>query len=197
MKLKELLIRYEIENDLNHTQLAKIIGVSTSTLYRWISGESKDLKKSTLQKLSHVLGYDVEKLLHEETSSLKPILGTVKAGYDLFAQESIEGYVEVNGKDAPRGDYFLRIQGDSMEGSHIYDGDLVFVRQCDTVEDGKIAVVLIGEEATVKKVRYKNDLMILEASNPKYEPKYFTPQEVADLPVRILGQVRFVRTDFD
>ena len=84
-----------------------------------------------------------------------------------------------------------------MEGSHIYDGDLVFVRQCDTVEDGKIAVVLIGEEATVKKVRYKNDLMILEASNPKYEPKYFTPQEVADLPVRILGQVRFVRTDFD
>ena len=84
-----------------------------------------------------------------------------------------------------------------MEGSHIYDGDLVFVRQCDMVEDGQIAVVLIGEEATVKKVRYKNNLMILEASNPKYEPKYFTPQEVADLPVRILGQVRLVRTDFD
>ncbi len=197
MTLKELLIRYEIENDLNHAQLAKIIGVSTSTLYRWIGGESTDLKKSTLQKLSRVLGYDVERLLHEETSSLKPILGTVKAGYDLFAQELIEGYVEVNGKDAPRGDYFLRIQGDSMEGSHIYDGDLVFVRQCDTVEDGKIAVVLVGDEATVKKVRYKNDLMILEASNPKYEPKYFTPQEVTELPVRILGQVRFVRTDFD
>ena len=197
MTLKELLIRYEIENDLNHAQLAKIIGVSTSTLYRWIGGESTDLKKSTLQKLSRVLGYDVERLLHEETSSLNPILGTVKAGYDLFAQELIEGYVEVNGKDAPRGDYFLRIQGDSMEGSHIYDGDLVFVRQCDTVEDGKIAVVLVGDEATVKKVRYKNDLMILEASNPKYEPKYFTPQEIAEIPVRILGQVRFVRTDFD
>ena len=51
MTLKELLIRYEIENDLNHAQLAKIIGVSTSTLYRWIGGESTDLKKSTLQKV--------------------------------------------------------------------------------------------------------------------------------------------------
>ena len=39
--------------------------------------------------------------------------------------------------------------------------------------------------------------MILEASNPKYEPKYFTPQEIEEIPVRILGRVRFVRTDFD
>ena len=84
-----------------------------------------------------------------------------------------------------------------MEGSHIYDGDLVYVQKCDVVEDVKIAVVLIGEEATVKKVRYKKNLMILEASNPKYEPKYFTPQEIEEIPVRILGRVRFVRTDFD
>ena len=98
---------------------------------------------------------------------------------------------------AKKGDYFLRIQGDSMEGSHIYDGDLVYVQKCDVVEDGKIAVVLIGDEATVKKVRYKKNLMILEASNPKYEPKYFTPQEIEEIPVRILGRVRFVRTDFD
>ncbi len=57
--------------------------------------------------------------------------------------------------------------------------------------------MLIGEEATVKKVRYKKNLMILEASNPKYEPKYFTPQEIEEIPVRILGRVRFVRTDFE
>ncbi len=76
-----------------------------------------------------------------------------------------------------------------MEGSHIYDGDLVYVQKCDVVEDGKIAVVLIGEEATVKKVRYKKNLMILEASNPKYEPKYFTPQEIEEIPVRLGGSL--------
>lgn len=47
-----------------------------------------------------------------------------------------------------------------------------------------------------KKVIYKNDLMILEASNPKYASRYFTPEEVDSIPVRILGKVRFVRTDF-
>ncbi|WP_407384415.1 LexA family protein [Holdemanella porci] len=83
-----------------------------------------------------------------------------------------------------------------MEGSHIYEGDLIYVQQCNTVAFGTISVVLIGEEATVKKVIYKNDLMILEASNPKYASRYFTPEEVDSIPVRILSKVRFVRTDF-
>lgn len=83
-----------------------------------------------------------------------------------------------------------------MEGSHIYDGDLIYVQQCDCVPSGSIAVVLIGDETTVKKVVYKNDLMILEASNPKYESRYFTSKEIEEPPVRILGRVRFVRTNF-
>lgn len=83
-----------------------------------------------------------------------------------------------------------------LEGSHIYDGDLIYVQQCDTVPSGSIAVVLIGDEATVKKVVYRNNLMILEAKNPKYESRYFTPDEANSLPVKILGKVKFVRTDF-
>ena len=197
MRLKELLIQYELQNDLNHTAMAQKIGVSTSTYYRWINEESTELKKTTLKKIAQVLDCDIEKVLNDDGECVKPILGFAKAGYDLFAEQQIEGYVEVNASDAKKGDYFLRIQGDSMEGSHIYDGDLVYVQKCDVVEDGKFAVVLIGEEATVKKVRYKKNLMILEASNPKYEPKYFTPQEIEEIPVRILGRVRFVRTDFD
>ena len=49
---------------------------------------------------------------------------------------------------------------------------------------------------TVKKVKYKNDLMILEASNPKYEARYFTAEEIIDQQVKVIGLVRFVRTDF-
>lgn len=195
MQLKELLIQYEIQNDLNHLDVANKVGVSLSTYYRWINGESTKLKRNTIERLSNVLECDIDSVI-EETNRIKPILGKVKAGYDLIAQQDIEGYVELGKADAQKGDYFLRVKGDSMEGSHIYDGDLLYVQICNEVPSGSIAVVLIGDEATVKKVKYKNDLMILEASNPKYEARYFTAQEVETLPVRIIGIVRFVRTDF-
>lgn len=195
MQLKELLIQYEIQNDLSHLDVANKVGVSLSTYYRWINGESTKLKRNTIERLSNVLECDIDSII-EETNRIKPILGNVKAGYDLIAQQDIEGYVELGKADAQKGDYFLRVKGDSMEGSHIYDGDLLYVQICSEVPSGSIAVVLVGDEATVKKVKYKNDLMILEASNPKYEARYFTAQEVETIPVRIIGIVRFVRTDF-
>ena len=195
MQLKELLIQYEIQNDLSHLDVANKVGVSLSTYYRWINGESTKLKRNTIERLSNVLECDIDSVI-EETNRIKPILGKVKAGYDLIAQQDIEGYVELGKADAQKGDYFLRVKGDSMEGSHIYDGDLLYVQICSEVPSGSIAVVLIGDEATVKKVKYKNDLMILEASNPKYEARYFTAKEVETIPVRIIGIVRFVRTDF-
>ena len=195
MQLKELLIQYEIQNDLSHLDVANKVGVSLSTYYRWINGESTKLNRNTIERLSNVLECDIDSII-EETNRIKPILGKVKAGYDLIAQQDIEGYVELGKADAQKGDYFLRVKGDSMEGSHIYDGDLLYVQICNEVPSGSIAVVLVGDEATVKKVKYKNDLMILEASNPKYEARYFTAKEVETIPVRIIGIVRFVRTDF-
>lgn len=195
MILKELLVQYEIQNNLSHAEVAEEVGVSLSTYYRWISGESTKLKKTTIQKLSKVLDCDIEEVI-EETNRIKPILGNVKAGYDLWADQDIEGYIELGQAEAQKGDYFLRVVGDSMEGAHIYDGDLVYVQSCSTVESGRIAVVMIGDEATIKKVYYKNDLMILEAANPKYESKFFTMQEVEEMPVRVIGLLRFVRTDF-
>ncbi len=195
MLLREMLIKYEIANDKSHADVADEVGVSLSTYYRWINGESSRLKKGTIKKLTEVLGMDVQKILDEE-ECFKPLVGTAKAGYGLFADEDIEDYIELGKADAARGDYFLRVVGDSMEGLHIYDGDIVYVKKTDTLPSGKIAIVLVGDEVTIKKVIYKDSLMILEAGNPKYESRYFSPSEVESLPVRILGQVLFVRTDF-
>ena len=142
MILRELLIQYEMQNNFSHADVAKQLGVSLSTYYRWINGESTKLKKTTMQKLSLVLGCDIEDVI-EENSYVKPILGKVRAGYDLWADQDIEGYVELGQADAQKGDYFLRVTGDSMEGSHIYDGDLVYVQRCDMVSSGTIAVVMI------------------------------------------------------
>ena len=195
MIFKKLLVQYEIDNGLSHEEMAKLCGVSRATYFRWLAG-STNLRTRTKQNVAAVLGiHNIDEVL-EESENYKPILGITKAGYDLIAEQDIQGYVKVTQEDAVRGDYFLRVEGDSMEGSHIYDGDLVYVQRCDVVESGNIAVVLIGDEATIKKVIFKNDLMILEPSNPKYESRYFTPKEVEELPVRILGRVKFVRTDF-
>ena len=196
MIFKNLLIQYEVEYELSHEEMAKLCGVSKATYYRWLAGSTK-LRTRTKENVARVLNIsNIEEVL-EESENYKPILGTTRAGYDMYAEQDILGYLQVTHKDAANGDYFLRVEGDSMEGSHIYDGDLIYVQQCVNVPSGSIAVVLIGEEATVKKVIYKNDLLILEASNPKYESRYFTPDEVDDIPVRILGKVQFVRTDFD
>lgn len=191
MILRELLIQYEMQNDLSHSEVADQIGVSLSTYYRWINGESTKLKKTTIQKISSILDCDIESVI-EETNRVKPILGNVKAGYDLWAEQDIEGYIELGKADAQKGDYFLRVVGNSMEGCHIFDGDLVFIKQCDEVISGQIAVVMVGEEATIKKVYYKNDLMILEAANPRYESKFFTIQEIKEIPVRVIGLVKLI-----
>ena len=126
----------------------------------------------------------------------KAIVDMLKAGYDLWTNQDVEGYLEVGKSDAERGDYFLRVVGDSMVGSHIYEDDLVFVQQCNSVNSGDIAIVMIDEEVTIKKVYFKNDNLILVASNLKYDDRYFDQEEIERQNIQIIGKVLFVRRDF-
>lgn len=196
MLLKELLIQYEIQNNKSHSEVAKEVGVSLSTYYRWLSGESTQIKKTKITRLSEVLGCDVEQVI-EDMNKVKPILDKVKAGYDLWVDQDIEGYVEVGSKDANNGDYFLRVTGDSMIDKNIIENDLVYVQQCNNVPSGSIAIVLIEDEATIKTVKYDQEGMILEAGNSKYDTRKFTYEQVEAIPVRIIGKVKFVRRDYN
>lgn len=72
-----------------------------------------------------------------------------------------------------------------MIGARIKDGDLVYIRQQSDVENGEIAAVLIGSEATLKRVYKKPGYIVLQPENPAYEPIIVT---AADEPVRILGK---------
>ena len=118
----------------------------------------------------------------------KAIVDMLKAGYDLWTNQDVEGYLEVGKSDAER--------GDSMVGSHIYEDDLVFVQQCNSVNSGDIAIVMIDEEVTIKKVYFKNDNLILVASNLKYDDRYFDQEEIERQNIQIIGKVLFVRRDF-
>ena len=142
-----------------------------------------------------MLQTDVEQLLKEKETYRKPILGLVKAGYDLWADENWEGYEEVTASDYYLGDFFLGVTGDSMDGAHIHDQDLIYVKQCQDVASGTIAVVLIeNNEVTVKRIIKKEDLLILEAANPAVPSRYYTAEEVEQLPVRILGKVLYSKS---
>ena len=113
-----------------------------------------------------------------------PLVGTIACGQPILAQEHIEELVAMPSQI--HADFALRCRGDSMIGAGIHDGDLVYIIQQDQVENGEIAAVLIGEEATLKRVmKYPNSLVLM-AENPRYAPLIYTEQEHLD--IRILGR---------
>ena len=100
-----------------------------------------------------------------------PIVGRVRAGEPILAIENIEGYINLDRSIASSGDVFLlRVQGDSMIDAHIQDGDFALVKPQPNAENGEIVVALIEDEATIKRIFRKRDLIQLEPANPKMEP---------------------------
>lgn len=117
-----------------------------------------------------------------------PVLGNIAAGQPILATEHIEEWIEIpnmwNLKNEEA--IVLKVKGDSMIGSRIFEGDKVVVKLQPTVENGEIAVVNInGDEATLKRVKKtENGQVILFPDNPKYEPTFVTNERA-----RIIGKV--------
>jgi len=100
-----------------------------------------------------------------------PIIGRVQAGEPILAVENIEGYINLDRNLVSSGDVFLlRVQGDSMIDAHIQDGDFALVKPQPNAENGEIVVALIEDEATIKRIFKKRDLIRLEPAHPKMEP---------------------------
>ena len=115
----------------------------------------------------------------------------------IFLDEAIKSDEEISEDMARQGEFFaLQIKGDSMEPK-ISDGDVVIVRKQPDVESGEIAIVLVnGDEATIKKVQKFTGGINLVPSNPVYEVKTFTNEQIEALPVQILGKVVELRAKF-
>ncbi len=113
-----------------------------------------------------------------------PIVGEVACGKPCFAQEDIEGYLRLDKITKGSSELFcLRAKGDSMSGAGIVEGDLMVVRRQAQAQNGEIVVALIGDEATVKFLRRKNNKYYLEPANKKYRAMLFTES------VSIIGKV--------
>ncbi len=123
-----------------------------------------------------------------ETEGL-PIIGRVAAGTPILAQENIEGYLSVEKLfGGGEGTFLLRVAGDSMVDEGIMNGDLVVVKSGSTIGDGQIGIVLLDDEATVKRVFIQKDRIALKPATQRAGSKTRYIKRF-DKDVRIVGRV--------
>lgn len=110
-----------------------------------------------------------------------PLIGSIACGEPITAEQNIEKMVDV--PENIRCDFSLTCHGDSMEGAGIHDRDVVYIRIQPEVENGEIAAVRIGEEATLKRVYYQNGTLTLMPANAAYAPMVYTGPELNDVQI--------------
>ena len=194
MKFSEHLKRLRKQRNLSQNDLAKAFGYkSFTTIQKWEDGTAMPPMK-TLQAIAQYFDLKVDELVNGEEGVKVPILGIVRGGPLQLAQEDYLGHELVLESEISGGEYFyLQVVGDSMINARIYPKDLIYVKRQNHVEDGEIAVVLVGDEATVKRVYYGQNSLILHPENEHYEERRYTQEEIESLPVVILGKVIHVK----
>ena len=187
------------QKGLYQKDVANFLGVDRTTYVKYENGVSEP-DYNTLVKLAEFFNVSVDYLLGRETNDIYasigampvkkiklPVLGNVACGEPIYANEDLEGYVYIN--EDIGADFCLHAKGDSMVNARIFDGDTLFVKKQDMVDDGEIAVVLIEGEATVKRVYYdrENNTITFMPENPAYKPMRYNGEELNN--IRILGKV--------
>lgn len=194
------LKKYMIQYEMNNVELSKALGVSESTVGKWLLKKAVP-RMGIIEKLSilfHIEKSDLmenKDLASENSNIVKgvriPILGRVVAGIPLEAIEDIEGWEEITPRMAAGGKYFaLKIKGNSME-PRLEEGDVVIVREQPDVDSGDTAIVLVnGFEATVKQVKKMPTGIVLIGLNVSvYPPHFYNNEQIENLPVTIVGKV--------
>lgn len=205
MGFKENLKIRRKELNLTLEDLAQAANISKATVQRYEKGDIVNVPTDKIEKLaeklqcspSFLMGWS-EDLNHNikyypnlfkiKTQKI-PLLGNIAAGIPIFANEEHESYVEVGSNI--KADFCLKIKGDSMINARIYDGDIVFIKQQNDVEDGEIAAVIIDDEATLKRVYKFPGRIQLRSENPKYKPMDFYEKDN----VRIIGKAIAFQSD--
>ena len=203
LKLYTNIKKLREERGLSQEALAKLTGYSDRSSITKIEKGLVDLQQSKIELFAKALGTSVRELVgwDDEDTIRKgvqiKIYGRVAAGIPLEMIEDVIDIEEISEEMACTGDFFgLQIHGDSMEPK-MSDGDVVIVRQQDDAETGDTVIATInGTDATCKRLRKYRDGIELIATNPSYEPLYFSNQEIAEKPVRILGKVVELRAKF-
>lgn len=201
-KFSERLRQLRTSRDLSQMEFAKQLKISKSSVNMYERGE-REPGLETLEKIADYFNVDMDYLLGKADivnklywSSLSdniipmpemrkiPLLGSIACGAPILAEEHIEEYIDI--PKHIHADFALICKGDSMINARVFDGDTVYIRQQETVDNGEIAAVLIDGEATLKRVRLFDDHISLEPENPQYRPLVYWGEEMNA--VRVLGK---------
>ncbi len=196
MTLKDRLRQLRKKAGYSQEELAKRFGYkSFTTIQKWEDGTSTP-PMSVLQQLAALYHVSFQQLLGENDTLVSiPVLGVVRGGLPIDAYEQeIDSYPTA--VDEPGEYFYLRVVGDSMINARIFEGDDVFVRRQSSVAQGDIAVIMIEDEATLKRVYFKENQLILQPENDKYEPMTFTPEQIEQKRIMIIGKVLHNRISF-
>ena len=206
METYENIKYFREKRGMSQEELAIMVGYKDRSSIAKIESGRVDLSQSKIAAFAKALGVSPARLMgfsdedYPASDSVLPIstrrfplLGNVACGEPIFADEHFEAYVSAGASiDA---DFCLRAKGDSMIGARIQDGDIVFIRKQEMVEDGEIAAVLIEDEATLKRVHYDREAGVLQlfAENPQFKTMRFSGDELNR--IRILGKAVAFQSD--
>lgn len=202
------------EKGLSQMELSKLLKISKSSVNMYERGE-REPGLEMLELIADIFNVDMDYLLGKSDCPNRsanafqqhpdfpsnvipmpemrkiPLLGQIACGAPILAEEHIEDYVDI--PKSIHADFALTCKGDSMINARIFDGDIVYIRQQPSVENGEIAAVLIDGEATLKRVKLYEDHISLEPENPMYKPLVYWGDEMSA--VHILGKaVAFTST---
>lgn len=189
MEFKENLRYLRKTLKMSQDELAEKLGYkSFTTIQKWEDGTAFP-RVSSLNKMAELFGIDVDHLLNLNIRTNRvevPIIGEVKAGYNLYANEDIFGYEYIDSKEYGPGEYFyLKVKGDSMIDLRIGEGDIVYVKKQDFINDKEIGVFLLeNNEVTIKRALLSKDRITLQAANKNYPDRSFKSDEI-----KVLGKV--------
>lgn len=186
------------EIGLSAERVAEILGVSPATIYRYEKGDIEKVPGDLLQPIANALQTTPAYLMGWDSSGSSlpsniipmphtytvPIIGTIACGQPILAVENADELVAV--PEYIQADFALRCKGDSMINARIFDGDIVYIHRQPEVENGQIAAVRIGEEATLKKVYFTGSRLVLRAANPLYDDLEYEGETLEE--VEILGK---------
>lgn len=197
------------ELGLSQEELGKRLGYKSRSSINKIELDQRNLTQSKIKAIADALGTTPAYIMgwEEQPASPAPIppgfipmppmrkvplVGSIACGTPILAQQNIDGSV-----DAPediRCDFALRCKGDSMIDAGIHDGDAVYIRIQPTVENGEIAAVRIGEEATLKRVYYDGTTLTLMPANAAFAPMVYTGPQLDDVHIegRVVGWTHWV-----
>lgn len=204
MTMGERIKALRIQHGLTQEELGQKVGVQKSAIYKYETGLVVNLKRSMIEKLALALGVKPTYLmgLSDEETTIppgfeplpkmvkKPLVGSIACGEPITAEENIEDYVDV--PESAHCDFCLRCKGDSMIDAGIHDGDVVYIHITPQVENGQIAAVRIGDEATLKHLYLHDDYIELRPENPTYASIIRHKEEMNDVTIegRAVGLCR-------